>query len=327
MDLSKYIKDVGMATDYPKFSGQESTVVNMKATDLFLAQNINGEFNAFDVVVKYLAIENFYGHNNYGFKLYRKMQLKRVNHVWERRFRELIQSMKKEIDMSSYLELDLNYSIHDGAHRLALALYHNYQYVPIRIYNVQVYRRYYGIQWFKENAFSESEIGLIMKKYKELLAMCRRPYFCIIWPPARDYYQDIEREISNFEEGVHVIKSYPITLNKEKFKTFIYKAYETDDILRYKLDLKFEHIMQSLKSDNYSSNYYTFYVIELQIDNPDFRLKPITALPQSKTTMRLKQRIRDSFKEKITDYYYDIIMHLTDNQIQNDAIEDIISKF
>lgn len=30
------------------------------------------------------------------------------------------------------------------------------------------------------------------------------------------------------------------------------------------------------------------------------------------------------FKDKITDYYYDIIMHLTDNQLQNDAVEEII---
>ena len=65
--------------------------------------------------------------------------------------------------------------------------------------------------------------------------------------------------------------------------------------------------------------------MELKIDNPDFRLKPLSGLPQSRSTMRLKKKIRDSFKEKITDYYYDIIMHLTDNQLQNDAIEKIIS--
>lgn len=326
MNLTKYVREVGVATDYPKFAGEESVLVRIKATDLFLAQYVNGEFNAFDVVVKYLAVENFYGINDYGFELYRKMQFKRVNHVWEERFRELIYSMEENINMNSFLELDLNYSIHDGAHRLALALYHNYDYLSVKIFNVQAYRRYYGIEWFKENGFSKSEIQLILNKFKELLEKCCKPYYCLIWTPARNYYQSIENAIGNIEEGVHVVRGYSITLRADDFKRFIYDVYETDDILKYKLDLKYEHILQSLEHDQYESKSYSVYVIELKIDNPDFRLKPLSALPQSRATMRIKRKIRDTFKAMITDYYYDIIMHLTDNQIQNDAVESIISR-
>ena len=98
-----------------------------------------------------------------------------------------------------------------------------------------------------------------------------------------------------------------------------------DDIQKYKLDLKYEHIMKSLDADNYNERYYTIHIIKVIIDNPDFRLKPLSGLPQSKTTMRIKKQIREMFKEKVTDYYYDIIMHLTDNQLQNDAVEEIIN--
>ena len=80
-----------------------------------------------------------------------------------------------------------------------------------------------------------------------------------------------------------------------------------------------------MDTDNYKDGYYTIYVIKVKINNPDFRLKPLSGFPQSKTTMRIKKQIRDMFKEKVNDYYYDIIMHLTDNQIQNDAVEEIIS--
>lgn len=83
--------------------------------------------------------------------------------------------------------------------------------------------------------------------------------------------------------------------------------------------------MQSMDMDGYQDEKYTVFVMELKIDNPDFRLKPLSGLPQSRSTMRLKKKIRDSFKEKITDYYYDIIMHLTDNQLQNDAVKKIIN--
>lgn len=325
MWLEKYVKEVGVGSDFPKFAGKEEIHINLTTTDLFLAQYFNNYFNALDIVVKYLAIENYYGKNDFGFELYRKMQLKRVNEDWTERYIGLIKSFEKGIDMESMLKVDLNYSIHDGAHRLALALYHGYEEVPTRVFNVEVQRRNYGAEWFESNDFTQEELDLIYNKLDELLAICRKPYICILWPPARHKYCEIENTIEMVEEGVHIVEQIPLTFTREALKDFIYAVYETDDIQKYKLDLKYEHIMKSLDADNYTDKYYTIHVIKVIIDNPDFRLKPLSGLPQSRTTMRIKKRIREMFKEMVTDYYYDIIMHLTDNQLQNDAVEEIIS--
>lgn len=324
MWLEKYVKEVGIATDYPKFNGEECIYINLRATDLFLAQYYNGEFNAIDVVVKLLAVENYYKINDFGFELYKKMQLKRVGEDWTERFIELIKSFENGIDMESWIKTDLNYSIHDGAHRLALSLYHGYTDVPVRVFNVEVQRRYYGINWFRENGFTEKEIALIMSKLGEVLNKCRKPYFCILWSPARFQFDNIVKSLEKTEEGVHIRSHFKMQLTKTALKKFIYNVYETDDIMKYKLDLKYAHMMQSMEADNYKEKLYTICIIELQIDNPDFRLKPLSGLPQSKTTMRVKKQIRNMFKDKVTDYYYDIIMHLTDNQIQNDAVDEII---
>lgn len=324
MRLDKYVTEVGSATDYSVFEGKECTYKTVNATDLFLAQYVKDEFNAIDIVVKYLAIENFYGKNDFGLELYRKLQLKRVNEDWNERYIKLMKSFEMGIDMNSWIQVDLNYSIHDGAHRLALALYHNYEYVPINIFNVEINRRYYGWKWFEENGFTKFEMDLIYRKLNELLEKCRKPYFCILWPPARLEFDNIKGSIECAEKGVRILKCYEIQFSREELKKFIYNIYETDDIKKYKLDLKYEHIMQSLDMDGYDEKLYTVCVMELKIDNPDFRLKPLSGLPQSKSTMRLKKKIRDMFKDKITDYYYDIIMHLTDNQLQNDAVEEII---
>ena len=324
MWLEKYIKEVGVATDYPKFNGEECVFVNLKATDLFLAQYYNGEFNAIDIVVKILAIEDYYKMNDFGFELYRKMQLKRVGEDWTERFIKLIKSFENGIDMESWIKTDLYYSIHDGAHRLALALYHGYEDVPVRVFNVEVQRRYYGINWFRENGFSEKEIALITAKLNEVLHKCRKPYFCILWPPARFQFANIVNCLEDTQEGIHIVNQFEMQFTRGALKKFIYDVYETDDIMKYKLDLKYQHMMNSMDTDNYAEKLYMIYVIELQIDNPDFRLKPLSGLPQSRTTMRIKKKIRDMFKDKVTDYYYDIIMHLTDNQLQNDAVEEII---
>lgn len=324
MWLEKYIKEVGSATDYPKFNGKDCIYVNLKATDLFLAQYHDCEFNAIDIVVKFLAIENYYKKNDFGFELYRKMQMKRVGEDWTERFVKLIQSFENGIDMESWVKTDLHYSIHDGAHRLALALFHGYEDIPVRVFNVEVQRRYYGINWFRENDFSEKEISLIMSKLNELLHKCRKPYFCILWSPARLQFANIANCVEDIEEGIHIVDQFGMKFTRETLKKFIYDVYETDDIMKYKLDLKYQHMMMSMEADNYNENLYGIHVIKLQIDAPDFRLKPLSGLPQSRTTMRIKKKIREMFKEKVTDYYYDIIMHLTDNQLQNNAVEEII---
>ena len=163
MWLDKYIKEVKLATDFPVFNGGEFFCTRLHATDLFLCQYLNGEFNALDVVVKYIAIECYYGINDYGMNLYRKMQTKRVNEDWTERFDNLIKSFEHGIDMNSWIKTDVNYSIHDGAHRLALSLYHGYKTVPVKIFNVEISRRYYGINWFIENGFTDQEIEIILK--------------------------------------------------------------------------------------------------------------------------------------------------------------------
>ena len=68
MFLDKYIEKVGTSTEFPIFNNKISTNVVITTNDLFLSQYKDDYFNAVDIVVKYLAIENYYGLNNYGFK-------------------------------------------------------------------------------------------------------------------------------------------------------------------------------------------------------------------------------------------------------------------
>ncbi|MDO5557798.1 MAG: hypothetical protein Q4G05_06155 [Clostridia bacterium] len=326
MYLREYIKENGTLTEYPIFDGKESVLLELPVTDLFLAQYVQNKFNAIDIVIKYMAIENYYGQNDYGFDLYKKMQLKRVNEDWSERYIKLIKSYEYNKNVKSNIELDLNYSIHDGAHRMALSLYHIKENILSEVFNIERTRREYGINWFKENNFNNFQLQLIDDKLNELFFKCRKEYYCILWTPARRYFKNIRDCIKRNEEGIKITEEFPMKFNKEELKDFIYSIYETDDIRKEKLDLKYGHIMKSLEIDNYYQSFYTIYVLKIKINNPDFRLKPLTGLPQSKTTMRLKKAIRDEFQQKITAYYYDIIMHMTDNQIQNDAVEKLIKK-
>lgn len=326
MWLDKYIKEKGIATDYPCFaSNEEEVCITMHTTDLLLAQFNLSDFNAFDIIVKYLAIENFYGKNTYGMALYKKMQQKRVNEDWTERFEHLIVSFEKGIDMTSYIKTDLSYSIHDGAHRLALALYHNIEYVPVKVFNLFEKRRYYGIQWFVDNGFTQKEIELILCKYNQILNMWRKPYICILWPTIKHKYDKIVEDIKLYDKSFHICNTTVVNLTADNLRKFVYDVYQTDDILKYKLDLKYGHLINSMVKSGWNKDSCECLIIRFIIDYPDFRLKPLTALPQSKATMNLKRQIRDAYKKTVCEYYHDIIMHTTDNQIQNDAVEIIIT--
>ena len=324
MFLPKYINEVGMATDYPKFEGHSFFDETVSTVDLFLSQYTNNEFNAVDIVVKYLAIEEYYGKNNYGFEMYRKMQMKRVGEDWNERFKQLIKSFESGIDMKLWIEVDLNYSIHDGAHRLALAIYHECPNIPIRVFNVDVIRRTYNLKWFVDSGFSNNELNIIQDKLMELLNKTRKEYYCVLWPPARKYYWDILQDLPKSEIGINIKTTRYIDIPKSEFKKIIYQIYETDDILNYKLDLKYDRILQSMNKEMYNPDSYGVLIVKFTMDNPDFRLKPITGLPQSRTTMRIKKAIREDYRKYITSYYHDIIIHITDNQIQNNDVEKII---
>lgn len=326
MYLNKYIEENGISTEFPKFKNKEYVNLDLTASDLFLSQYQDLDFNAVDIAVKYLAIEQYYGLNNYGFKLYNKMQKLRIGEDWDNRFLSLIKSFEKGFDKNSLLETDLNYDLHDGSHRLALAIYHDLDEVPTRIYNTYVPRRKYDINWFRQNGFTEEEINIIEDKLKFLFNKCTKPYYCLLWSPARNYFDEIEREIKLVEPGIDVISSEDLSVPNYKFKNFIYDVYSTDDIQKNKLDLKYDHMINSLKKDNYNLNNYNIKVLKMLLDKPDFRLKPLSGLPQSKKTMRIKKKIRGDYSNLITDYYYDIIMHITDNEKQNSEVAKLVKK-
>jgi hypothetical protein len=49
--------------------------------ELFFQQQRGNKFNRYDIVVRYLAIENYYKINDFGFNLYNKMQINRVGEI------------------------------------------------------------------------------------------------------------------------------------------------------------------------------------------------------------------------------------------------------
>lgn len=260
-------------------------------------------FNRMDTIVRYLAIEEYYGENNCGFRLYDKMQRARGQKIHDiDRFKELIKSIERNgFSKDSSILVDPNLQLVDGSHRLACALYFNLKRISINT-QLQPVNIEYSIDWFKDAGFTEEELEVIRNKQKDILIEKEIYSVVILWPPVQKYFDEITNELSN-EYKVLSIRDYSFE-NKHEFVAFVKGQYAVDDIENWKIEKKLEHM------NNYDKN---IRILTLDIGDPKFRAKAKNSKPISIKVEAIKKKYREKYSKKIENYFYDIIMHIGDN--------------
>lgn len=160
----------------PKIIGT-TTLDTRWAFQHFMQHNINRA----DILVRMLAIDNFYNKNNFGFNLYTTMQhaRSRSNKLmpkhqidYKDEFCVLISSFEKGYDHDHPIIINKNKELLDGSHRTALALYHNISEIPAVIYD-EDFSVDYSIDWFARNGLDRF-IPYIIRKYEEVQNQCNR---------------------------------------------------------------------------------------------------------------------------------------------------------
>jgi len=280
------------------------------------------DFNRFDIIVRLLAIENYFGRNDFGWELYNEMQLKRSkgeNIGSESRFKELIESIKtKGFDPYSVIRISLNGNLLDGSHRLAYLLYDQPKTVAV---NPHLGRRFdnrkmpiYDIKWFIKNGFSQGRINLIEKRLQLLIKSEVKAFFqIIVWSPAISFFHEI---VESIKKDYYTIDNEVIELGG-RYDEVVRKLYQCDDIEDWKIESKLKAM---------SGKGTKIGIIRMVIDKPDFRRKDSTNQLISRKVEKLKHKYRNQYKEQIQDYIYDIIMHIGDNFQQSDYMEGVLSE-
>lgn len=288
--------------------------------DDFLSMQIDqwGDFNRADIAVKYFAIESYMWEKNEGIELYKKMQQERLKltdvqaaEAWNK-FKKLIDSVRKNgYEKDSYIVCDEAMKIMDGAHRVALCLYFNILTLPVKI-TPQKYENDYRIEWFWNHKFFTGEIHDIEKKIERITKSDRKDLVAFIWPPAMKFCEIIKEEISKF---VKIKRAETKHLTDDKLPDFIRAVYSVDDIESWKVEKKIEHMR------SYGN---TVEVLFLLIDKPKYRLKGSTSLPLSVKVEELKKIIRGRFQDRVDNYFYDNIIHISDNYYQSKLVDKIL---
>lgn len=136
-------------------------------------------FNA-HIMIRMLAIDCYYGKNDFGWDWYNKMQFERVKdnplvpkHMakHEKEFKSLIKSFEKNgYDNNHPIVVNKDMLFIDGAHRLALALYFGIEKIPITVDKNYYFidSRDFSFDWFKNHGM-EYMIKEAKNKYDEVV--------------------------------------------------------------------------------------------------------------------------------------------------------------
>lgn len=291
--------------------------IEVSVSDLFQLLSRNGEYLRYDAVVRYLAVEQYYGKNDYGYGLYMKMQDARIGDGYSEKaidkFKKLIDSYDKNgYDKSSGIFLDRNLNLIDGSHRIALALYHHYSNITAFVVNVD-HPVDYSVDWFFKNGFTTEEVRQIVEKSRELVAQVHKPFSCVIWGPAVKCADQIVEDIGFFGKVVSV-KEYEFDRNV--YENVVRAIYAIDDIESWKIEKKLSYMKECSPK---------IVSVDVMFDCSDFRLKQSTGLPLSRQGERLKKSLREKYKDQIDNYFFDIIMHVGDNVYQSDYMRYVMN--
>lgn len=303
---------------FPNSFSKDLIVIQETKKFLTYQYTNNNKFNRYDIIIRYLAIEYILGLNNYGKDLYNKMQKQRRGTEltiddWNS-FEKLIKSIYKNgFDFNKPIYVGRDQSLKDGSHRLSVALYFDIKYIPLLVSKKSFFVDY-AIDWFKNNSFNKDEVNLIENKLSNIL-LEKEIYFCIfLWPPVESLFEVITQDISL---KYKILETVDFELVSD-IENFVYDIYSTDDVEKDKIDYKINHI-------KYKNN--KIRMIKVNIGNPKFRKKEKTNTDISVKIENLKEHIRSTYKEKIDNYVYDNIIHISDNFHQTSEINRLIKRY
>lgn len=294
-------------------SNDEQKHIAIDIRELFMQQYRNGVFNRLDIIVRYLAIENYYNINDYGFALYCKMQSQRISSDYVegavKKFKELIVSWEQAgYDSESEIECDRELHLIDGSHRIAMGLYHRVYRIHCKV-NSYADDIEYSLDWFIEHGFGKEEIRKIQEKFNEIYQVVCRPISCVLWPAVYNYFDEITEKLG-FLYKIKGVKDY--CFKGDTFDRAVKGIYHIDDIESWKIDKKIEYLKL------YPAK--IIRVIELDIPQPHFRLKNSNNHTILTEGENIKRIFRNCYRKNVDNYFYDIIMHTGDNYEQSEYI-------
>ncbi len=161
------------------------SLISISVDDLLKNSFIQGVFNRMDIIIKHIAIDHFYGKNDYGFELYEKLYPKPGGRV--ERFKRLIKSFEENgFVIYEHIPIPVTESyelLDEGSHRVTCCLYFGIGKIfvqprkeqngvypcvkkgkPVVRYLVRAPQ-----EWIRGKGYSQKEENIIIQTYNEII--------------------------------------------------------------------------------------------------------------------------------------------------------------
>lgn len=108
---------------------------------------------------------------------------------------------------------------------------------------------------------------------------------------------------------------------KDKYDSFVLDCYKGDDEA-FQDGYIYEKIKNMKSIDDTRA-----IVFIVKIDNPTYKINEGNGLSQCIEARRLKQQIRDEYSSKIDGYFFDSLIHMSDNEEEAKRVLSILTKY
>lgn len=297
-----------------------SKVMRVPVKDLITMQvYFPMRFRSWVMAVHALYLEYLDGKNNISLDLEKKLLQKQYGKdilvEYENRIKQIRATNWKDIEP---IEVDRDMRLIDGALRLAIAYYDHQDFIYVRCVDYSINKYVYGRDYLWSLGFDTKELQQIEKKVKEILEDCRYLNTCIIWPPARGMYDELQGALASYEpDNISIYDYWDTTMSFEELKGFIEMGYKKDDAMDWALQMKSKFMFKASQIDD---DVYPVRFVRLRMVNPDYVVKPTSGQPYSQESLRCKETLREIFKHQVKYYKRDVVIHISDNYLQSNYI-------
>ena len=276
-------------------------------------------FRSWVMAVHTLYLEYLDGKNKVGLELEKKLLQQIYGEDRLNKYNEKITQIRAtEWKNVKPLDVDRDLRLVDGALRLAIALYDKQDFIMVRCADFIVTHYIYGRDYLLSLGFSIDELQIVEKKVDEILEESRYLNTCIIWPPARNMYDELQKALTEYEpDNIRIHDYWDTTMTFEEIKGFIEMGYKKDDALTWALQMKSQFMY---KASQVKDDVYPVRFVRLKMENPDYIVKPTSGQPYSQESLRCKETLRSIYKHKVPLYERDVVIHISDNYLQSKYI-------
>jgi hypothetical protein len=137
----------------------------------------------------------------------------------------------------------------------------------------------------------------------------------IIWPPAYNLFDQIQ---SGINKEYQVIDYFDFKVDEINFKKFTNSLYHIDFASRNKIENKIIPLQREPMIMRY---------LLIKIKKPDMQSQDFLNRVKCKNINDLKTKIRKKYMNIIDNYIYDLIIHSTEVDYQNNEVNKLIKKY